>query len=334
MAADWTKAWSGRGAQRSANGREYTEAYHVNNADTAASVYTATHSDGTPFPRIGDPHPDDPLAVVNRISAPSWLGPQFAEVNVIYRTSGSRGGGASPEDPLDNETIYRPRFAVRAESTDVDVHGNPILNSAGDVFGSKPQGTYTLVGLDIIRNEPGFSIPFALGFVDKVNSDEFKIANYIIKPGQAYCANIAPERGYKLSERFVPILYSFDFHELFPGDGDPVKRSFFHHRIIDQGKRAWGYPGTRDSNPADAGVFEILDGEGKPVTTDVLLDGKGAPLKPDNYRFGGLEFDDNAGWQENPDAPPPGATIINTAVGAKALLYDRHLATPMAPLNL
>jgi hypothetical protein len=192
-----------------------------------------------------------------------------------------------------------------------------------------------MVGIDAIRNEQGYDPAFAIGYVNKINEDQWSIAGKTIAPGQALCTSIAPEGEYILQHEYVPIVYSFEFVEAYPGEGTELQRSGHQHRIIDQGRRAQGYTGAPGSAFA---LLEILDKEGKPVSSDVLLDGLGVPLRPESFLFEALlgidaTINPNAHWEPF-TAAPPGAHVITTLTGAKALIYRRHKSVPFNNLNL
>lgn len=74
--------------------------------------------------RIGDPHPDNPLAKLESVS-PSMLGQSECEVNLTYKQKGK-----DPNQSSNNCTI-EVSASLGQDDTNVDVDGDPILMNIG-----------------------------------------------------------------------------------------------------------------------------------------------------------------------------------------------------------
>jgi hypothetical protein len=302
----------------------------------AVNVKTAVHATtGDPLPVLNSVSPLDSRYYVRSISLPRLEGPRYATLAITYGI-GRGSGPEEEEDPLAVPLRYRVRNGVSSEATDADVNGNALLNSAGDPFGSTVQTNASAIFIDVIRNETDYNLPQSIAFTNKTNEDTFSLAGYPINPGEAYCTGIQPEGDYSLGDDFKTIVYSFELRErLTLGNGDRV--TSFIHRLLDQGKRGWGY-GLGNGAALEDIYSKNGDGtERTPVSADVLLN-DGIPLDRSSHVTNNENFDDAAGrgWepQAAPGKAPNAVRDVNQDTLATFLLYQKHLTANFAELGL
>lgn len=299
---------------------------------TPANVYSGTEqTTGAPFPQLNQPSTTvDPRYFVQSISAPRFDGPHYAEVAISYRL-GKGSGEQEEEDPLSVPLKYRVRNGVSGEVTDADVNGKPLLNTAGDPFSGTVSTSLSALYVDVVRNESTYDLQQAYNITNKINSDNFALAGFSIRPGEAYCLAIEPEREYKLADTYVPVVYSFELRPLRKLANGQLETQFIH-RIMDKGRRAWIF---------DAQKVDIFHGpdDGQtisPVSDDVLLD-EGKPKDQDQYVSDAANFDPEAGrgWADPPkNLAPKAVRDKDDETGATFLLYQKYFEASFAQLGL
>ena len=303
---------------------------------TPVNIKTATHqTTGAVLPDVGSQSDIDSRFYVQAVR-PRISGPRFASVGLSYRL-GKGSGEQEEEDPLNNPVRYRIRNGVSGDTTDADVNGNPLLNSAGDPFNGTVQTNIAAIYVDVIRNESAYNLPNAIGYTNKVNEDNFTLAGYPINPGEAYCLGIQPEGDYKLNDDYVTIVYSFEIRERYTlQNGNRV--TAFIHRLLDQGKRGWAY--GEDGGEEIGDICPKNGGDSLPsaVTSDVVLDGQGTPLEKDSYVTPNPNFDQGGGrgWQPQaaPGKAPNAVRDVDPNTAATFLLYEKYLTATMGGLGL
>lgn len=337
MAIEYTQSWE---ASRSdtLDSREFgtviTVVATAGEVLNPVNVTTATHATtGAPLPVLNSVSPLDPRYYVRSISFPRFDGPRYATLGVSYGL-GKGSGREEEEDPLSVPLRYSVRNGVSGEATDADVNGKALLNTAGDPFSGTVQTNVSALFIDVTRNETAYNLPQAIAFTNKTNADQFSLAGYPINPGEAYCVGIQPTGQYSLGDTFVEVVYSFELRErLTLANGDRV--TAFIHRLLDQGKRGWASTpgGGGDSvRLVDIAVGGGVNAEPSPVSSDVLLDGKGSPLEKDS--FVGVD-DEWEAWVEPPEEKAPNAVRdVNEDTNATFLLYQKHFTANFAELGL
>lgn len=290
------------------------------------------------LPQLNTPSSTDPRYYVQRVSAPRFDGPRAAEVAISYRL-GKGSGEQEEEDPLSVPLRYRVRNGVSGEPTDSDVNGKPLVNSAGDPFSGTVNTNISALYIDVVRNEGAYDLNRAYQFTNTINGDGFVLAGYAIRPGEAYCLGIEPEREFKLNDPYVPVVYSFELRPLRTlANGNEANQ--FIHRLLDQGQRAWGY----GSGGGDYELAQIHHkaGDGTditPVSSDVLLSGDGTPLDQSGYVTTNPNFDqeDNKGWEPQVggnDKAPNAERDVDANTGATFLLYQKFKTSNFSELGL
>lgn len=252
---------------------------------TVKGALSATHArvadDGTTrIPRRGDLHPTNPGLWAGLPSA-TRVGFNLYEVIVSYGQD--RGSTTDDTDPLAMPPRYRWSIGLQSVEKDVDIDGNPILNSARDPFEQPPQVTDTQVYLTVTRNVPYFDVARALLYTNTVNQSAVTIPLAgVVNPGQIKCLSIVPAADYTKDSPYVEEVASF---ELAPYDLASI-------RILDQG------------------FFGVVQDGGKPVDLGdappggFRLNGLGGVL-PNQGTAGGNVLTNVPGF----DAAPTGATV-------------------------
>jgi hypothetical protein len=291
--------------------------------------FATEQTSGEPLPVVGQQSPLDTRYYVHSISFPRFH-QRYAEVAIGYKL-GKGTGEQESEDPLDNPVRYRIRNGISSESTDADVNGKPLLNSAGDPFNGTVQTNVSAIFIDVIRNELSFNLPQSIAFTNKVNADTISLAGQVINPGEAYCLGIQPEQDFSLSQDYVPVVYSFEIRDRLKLQAGGRVTAFIH-RLLDKGQRAWMY----DDNIVD--IYHGNDDGTVPskVSSDILLNGAGIPLEDESYVSIAPNFDpdDGRGWVEPADKAPNATRDVVADTMAVFLLYEKHLTENFGALGL
>jgi hypothetical protein len=178
----------------------------------------------------------------------------------------SRNGGNYQNDPVDWTPKISGDFVKYQVPCNQDIHGNPIVCSAGDPYDPPFMMDAHRFQLKITRYETSTNAQTALTYQDAVNSDTF----WGVSPGYAKIIGIAPELAPIQSYVYWKVTYTIEFRS----DGWNLKP-------LDKGLRCLidddGNPSTNPDDP-DLTIIEITDGNNIPVKTPVPLDGLGNEL--------------------------------------------------------
>lgn len=339
MAITYTESWA-QSFNEDLDTREVTVEYHIRSTSDPVTVFnykTATHATtGAPFPAKGQQRAEDTNYRLHRYTAPRNAGPRYAVVSTVWKV-GPFGGDLTEDDPLSNPVQYRWRPITETEPTDIDADGNPLLNSAGDQFGTPVTGFYNSYIVEAIRNESAFNPVFAVSFQNKVNQTNFTLAGQNIIAGEALCTGIFPSGSYTLDSPFVPVTYQFKIRERLTLSGGNRITSFVH-RILDQGRRGWTYAGQKVAIYDRNGTGGLENPS--PVAFDVPLD-QGVPAgEPgdEGKNFWSIDGDfdpPDRGWSKNNKVSvPPLLAQDKTNNGVTFLYYKKHQTTDFSGLNL
>jgi hypothetical protein len=254
----------------------------------------------------GDPHPENQELICDNWDAQP-IGPRLFRVVYTYSVAG--GGNEDnqlkqpPEITWDNGIVSVP--------SDKDIDGNPIVNSALDAFDPPPNLDIIEMHLEYVRYEPApFNIAKALRFLGAVNDDEITIAGMRFAEGTVLCTRLAPVGPYTPVENILRVGYFLS-----------MRAKGFDLRILDQGFHGWAVDSDELHWPSEV-YGRSGSAPGPQVSTPILLNGKGIPLKKENY------FADSAAtdWSEL-GGPPAGAEIDPDSGGDDEgvfLIYKQH----------
>jgi hypothetical protein len=162
---------------------------------------------------------------------------------------------------IGDPTLQPPKFAWSSNRfqgpTDFDVSGNVIRNSAGDPFNPPAFRDASRPMLRVTRAELSFDDAVAVLYRDSINADLF----FGHASGTAKCHEIAGEDSWHNTiGRYWLVTRDFEF------DFDGWNKPF-----IDMG--------LRSKAPGSFGDREQILADGVPITSPVLLNGDGRPLK-------------------------------------------------------
>lgn len=294
------------------------------NPDAAAAA--------VPFQK-GSTHNLDNRLVAEQPEVTDQPGPLIFVVGVNFRTFTLIPGGGSPIDERPT-AIFLP--GVEAVQTSVDAYGRVIRNTAGDVA-TGLIANISFLTLKYTRVEAFFDPTFALGFIDRLNEDQYEI--YVgagqwrtVPPYTSVVRHIGPEEEFAVEDgsgitEYVRVSYFIEFRDLYPqvGGESEEARSAFHHRFPNMGHRGWYELTAEDeSTSTEIGEIDLLDSEGvsQPVSQPVMLNADGTPKESSYTVSGGTPV-------ANPNPAPEGGTFItDSSSGEVVAVYAKHrLAT-------
>ena len=252
--------WSGRrGSQDIESKRDYARVFRVGTNDVKDGPLTVRLAPG--LPRIKDVYLDangavDAGSFCNSVDAAhDQDDPNTWQVTAEYSSDVKRLD--IPENPLNKPVEVTWATAKQQRPTDEDIHGNAIVNSAGEKFDPVVEKDDSRIMITFKRNEPFFPQQIAFIFQDVVNEDVWFGAPVLTCKVESIAANLAFENGIF----FWPVTYTIEF-----------RRDGWQARLLDQ-----GYYEKGDSQAEPKKL--ILDKNGQPLTAPALLDGKGKKLK-------------------------------------------------------
>lgn len=261
------------------------------------------------IPAKGASHPGwRDLRVVNKTA-----GPGLVERVVSVRYAWQPGGGTQtqPDDPLQQSPEITWSIAQRTDARSWDIHGNPVANSAGDVFSDLPSVTEFSLVLDITRWEQRFDPFKTRKFVNKVNSQPLIAGDVTFLPHTMLCTGIAPADTFRAGASQIKMRYSFEIRptgdDVQGAQGLPaeVRLGPFKWWTIDAGSRSFN--GT--SEPVE--LFRA-NNKGQHVGIDVRLDGTGKPLQPSEFAVYTADTTTTTP-KSNPKPVPPGVSVVKAS---------------------
>lgn len=189
---------------------------------------------------------------------------------------GESGGGGDNGNPLDDLPEWTLDFEEGMRVVEewyetvvgVDPVLKPVCNSAGDAFDPPIEIPESYPVLTYKRNEGPQSITRVINYQNAVNSDFLQFVDLTLSPGTVRVRGInivGPKR--RNDVLYNEVTYQF-----------VLKRDKWNPlRILDQGLR------FRDGNDLKDVLIEDEDGNRRPVSAPVLLDGAGGVLAPNPF---------------------------------------------------
>lgn len=244
------------------------------------------------------------------------------------------GNFTGTPDPLQQKSKLRILSGSTTEPIDRDIHGNPLLNSAGDPPNPKPTRFIRNIGFEVTRYESQFNFANAFSYQDTCNSDTVQVgAIGSFAPGTLLCESVQAPEQFDFDAAYIKMVYVFRARRGFAivdGLWDSWKI-----RFLDQGRRSWYHDPADDK--ARPGQIFIKDGsQYRAVTSDVLLNGRGQFL-PDH---GGFSVTDQHYTGVNADPLPSQGTPVeqDSEDGSKILawylVFDNYESKALNALNL
>jgi hypothetical protein len=162
-------------------------------------------------------------------------------------------------DPADTPLQVFFESQTFEEISDVDINGNPVVNSAYSYFDPPVTRDRTRPNIRVVRMEDSFSDSTILGYADKVNSDV--VGDYPVRTLK--CAAPTAETLYSqfTGAKYYKVTYLLAYN---PDTWDKV--------LLDQG--------LEELDPSDATKRRKIFVENQPASSPQLLDGSGHYLAP------------------------------------------------------
>jgi hypothetical protein len=261
-----TQRWSDRRYVRTESASISWDVYPTLNEADAIAAVLSEWAMGT-----GAGHPIEATLVAGQ---PSVERPGFNLHRVTYPFAPLRGGGNGP-DKLELEMEVEWEDGWTSEPIDRDIHGNPIVNAAGDVPDTQLTEDFPSDYLTIYRWESTYDIQKNFYYRNTLNGEQFTLGGkYIVFPGQCRCLSIKPAGPYPISAEVIRIAYRFEFNGGLKLDGGDGLWDGFKKRFLNQGRQGW-WKDTSDSDKPKKG--RILTSKGEPVTSNERLNLYGIP---------------------------------------------------------
>lgn len=262
----------------------------------------------------GNTHDRDRSLIAGKPSISTPKGPGLFVADIDYAANAGKSGGDSGSSDDLNKLKLPPDYVliVGEESLpiDRDIHNNPLTNSALDPWSSPYVRPFTTLFYEYTRWEVRYNGPQALAYRNKINSDRTLIPGFgWINPGQGLCKMPRLTGPINRDSKVVQVKYLIELDEF-----------GFQARYLDKGQQAF-YAKDQPAGP-------LFSGE-QQVTTDVLLNGKGIPIK-DGYKI------KVSSAMANPFAIAalPKEVKIESGPLATYLKYDVLHSRPFAALEL
>jgi hypothetical protein len=197
------------------------------------------------------------------------ISPGFWDVVIIYRTVERITKDREQQGFADRTLFWEP--GTEQDEVDVDIHGNPIVNSAGGAFDRSGTKTVNVLYLTIEQTEPRFSAQWAEDYFDTVNAGTF----YGFGRGRVKVAYIGPVNPFVEADTEIRYRYRFEVRKHI----SEALQDAHKLRRLDMGMLAARFANTGELPDAQSelGVTAqpILDASGQEITSPVRLNGMG-----------------------------------------------------------
>jgi hypothetical protein len=254
----------GRTSGQTIEGRWGRRVFTVELDDPDTSDLSIRYATG--LPRVTAAYPNDFWLRCRSNEITARITPTLIEVTAAYATLSNLkndiynwDGDGETENPLKKDPLIRWSSSISVEPIDVDIDGNPIINSSHEGFDPPVTREFYDEVLTITRNEAWYDRVNLMPYKGAVSSDSF----YGFDAGWAKVTDITAE--YVTLGEFTYAVVTYEIQIRYDG---------WKKRILDRGFRVYsGADG--DGNPA----YEQVRGtDGTPLTEPVLLDGSGGKL--------------------------------------------------------
>lgn len=199
--------------------------------------------------RWGEEYPGHRWLVCRDVT-PEHKGPNVYQVIAGYELQSEAGFEDDPtaqQGPLGKPSEMRWDFVVGSEPVEEDVHGQAIVNAAGEPFDPAPMENYADPRLTIVRYRRSFDVQLAIAYSGRrgcTNSDPFMGS----RPGQAKLLPISGDQLREGKATYWRESYVIEFREGLPktADGGGPERAWWL-RVLNQGHSqilgTWGEKG-------------------------------------------------------------------------------------------
>ncbi|MDA8376367.1 MAG: hypothetical protein M0Z50_04695 [Planctomycetia bacterium] len=281
-----TPRWKDRVISKSASGWTGTLGWDVVQFVDELDAYNAIPAE------INDSHPDEPALMLARFR-PANVG--LTMMTIVAEYAVPKDGYFEPNAaPLDQLERYIWKSGGSNLPVDRDIDHNPLITSA-KVPATGITDFFKTRFLHITRYEPFYNAALAQEIENTVNAAAMTIAGFgAIDQGTLICRTYQPTQDYTSAALWVHVEYVFEYNA-----------NGFQARFIDA---------DRFCLDAQGNTQQILDASGNPVSKDIILNGRGAPVQS-GFWAGKIGNAPTAG------ATPAGAAVQSTA-SANYLTYN------------
>lgn len=199
------------------------------------------------------------------ISTPQ--GPQTYLITVDY--AGASGTDNNGSDLIDTPPAYWPDFQETVEPIDRDIYGNAITNSVLDPFAQNVTRPFLDIYYNYERYESEFDGPRAIAFNYTVNNAAMTLPGFGIMPKGTGLLKIRQRDKGDAAAEAVAVSYVWR-----------IRREGWKTRILDKGRQSFYSGGGKGALYSYNLTDKVI---GDPVTDDVLLNGFGIPMTPEQY---------------------------------------------------
>ena len=244
---DWRELGADFGKEEASTTRKFTVLFDTGDNPVDRPGIAALASG---IPHIWETHPNSPWLFVSSIRTKA-IGPLFYGVIVSYSTLPllRRESNYDPTaGPLDQPWEVEWGSCVSNEQIDRDINGNPLTNSAKELFDPPLSRDKRDLILKIQRNEASYNPLLASSYFDAINSDIFL---EVFGPEQVKCNDWVGKRARSASLFYWVVNYEFQ-----------MRADTWKQRVLDAGYREWNLT----ASPAKYIPITITDDEtGKQV---------------------------------------------------------------------
>jgi hypothetical protein len=167
-------------------------------------------------------------------------------------------------DPTAQQIEIKMNGVNYEQIVDLDVYGNPVVNTAGDYFDPPVTRDQTRCVLEVTRNEVGFSPATIYTYANKVNLATWN--GFAARTVKIAPPSVVPMWSQFSSEVYSRVTYTFEY------DPDGWDKT-----VLNQGNRYLSYGGG-GCGGGGAVRYNARDDKGDLVTSPVLLDSLGRKL--------------------------------------------------------
>lgn len=217
-------------------------------------------------PHYGEFHPYSSYLWVDNKTVMA-RSPILFDVLIHYTSADISPNGTKPIAPWEEKRVLRWGSVVSNEKIDMDIKGNPILNSAKQSPDPPLTEDFYDTTLTISENKKSFDSRLAAEYKNTVNADTF----YGYPPGSVICTEYAAESAWYNDTQYWKITKEFRIRL-------PILKGTkgWTRRLLDEGFKVLAEPNVL---PTDTSI-RIVDSQQNPISEPALLDGKGQLLEP------------------------------------------------------
>lgn len=304
--------------QQAEDGTDNSQASITWEVDGVANELEAAAA--VPSAALGSPHPlSTTMAVANVDAQEPRKG--LWEVTANYNAQAAKGSG-------NGQLLGETRFSCRPRTIevpfDLDIDGNPIINSAEDALDPPDTREVTVWDYVVSMEQPFFDSDIARPFFNAVNLDPLITPFGTFPALEAQCKGIMPVEDFIVGKKKIRVEYVFEHRKRADFPNVPDNMSPFDTGFPDMGFNAYYQTGGRNGTRKKDKIYSARNG---PITTAVRLDGGGAPWENQTYKVGQALEASSSGQG------PAGAQVMGLS-NVVMLWYKKYARVAFAALHL